>query len=761
MNIGEKIVKYRWAIVFTTLLVVLLIIIPLTQIKINSNLESYFSENMVSRQNNDKVRSLFNRSEKVAIIVEADDIFNESLLSAIDNISDGLANSEKFGDVVSVTTVVNFENEDDFLITRPLIEDYDLSDEEKEILKDDIKSNGLVYKSIISEKFDKTLIIAGYDTNVPDSSLVSELESILAQNPIDGKIIYTGLPLLREEANKKISADLALLLPLALLAMLALLTILLGELRSMFLPFSVVIFSTVFAMGLIPLFGWELSIIGVLVPVMMIAIANNYGIYFVSRYREVQLNGDRIRPSGEVASELYNFLSKPVTMCGLTTIAGVMGLMMHILGPIRQMGLIVSLSIAFALVLSLLYIPASISWFNPAKIKKSRRSHRFNIIDKFLRSAASSVISRPKRILVIFISVVLLSLVTIPFIKVVPDSGTILPKKHPFSQGTAILDNSFGGSKYINLAINGEIVDPCLLEKVEFLQSNLESIHGVGAAVSITDILKEIGKALLNPEDSLYGKLPQTREMSAQYLELFMMNASPQELENYVDFDFENALMRVQYSANSMKEAKRLIGEVTKYVEKSGLNITIGGFSLLEYEMNRSVVYGQYSSLLFAFVVIFLLLALIFKNYFAGLIGSLPLFFAVITTLGVMSVLGIELDIVTTLISSVSIGLGVDFTIHLFWRTKSETTKGHTLAQALTLAITNTGKGITINALSVMAGFSVLFASAFPMIRNFALLIILSLFLCLMSALLLIPALSLLIKPKFLTNPNKDIIKDI
>jgi predicted RND superfamily exporter protein len=98
----------------------------------------------------------------------------------------------------------------------------------------------------------------------------------------------------------------------------------------------------------------------------------------------------------------------------------------------------------------------------------------------------------------------------------------------------------------------------------------------------------------------------------------------------------------------------------------------IGGFSLVDKEISESVEKGQYYSLLFAFLAIVILLSIIFKSLSAGLLGSLPLLFAVCCTFGLMGWLGIELNIVTALLSSISIGLGVDFTIHIFWRLKTD-----------------------------------------------------------------------------------------
>ena len=149
-------------------------------------------------------------------------------------------------------------------------------------------------------------------------------------------------------------------------------------------------------------------------------------------------------------------------------------------------------------------------------------------------------------------------------------------------------------------------------------------------------------------------------------------------------------------------------------------------------------------------MAIFILLSLIFKSFQAGLIGSIPLAFAVFCTFGLMGWLGKELDIVTALISSISIGLGVDFTIHVFWRIKWELAHGNNYGRSIKATLKTIGRGIVINASSVMLGFAVLSLSAFPLIRSFALLIILSLFLCLVCALVLIPAICYWTRPKFL-----------
>jgi predicted RND superfamily exporter protein len=227
------------------------------------------------------------------------------------------------------------------------------------------------------------------------------------------------------------------------------------------------------------------------------------------------------------------------------------------------------------------------------------------------------------------------------------------------------------------------------------------------------------------------------------------MGGSPEELELFIDFDNRKALITIQYKAKKISDINIISDKIDTFTLNE-TNITKGGYSLVEKEMNKCVATGQYYSLIVAFVAIFFILTIIFKSFSAGIMGSIPLIYAVLSTFGLMGLLGIELNIVTALISSISIGLGVDFTIHLFWRIKQELRTNIEYKEAIISAITKTGRGITINALSVITGLSILFFSSFPLIRTFAFLIILSLTLCLICSIMLIPALCLLSNPSFL-----------
>ena len=123
---------------------------------------------------------------------------------------------------------------------------------------------------------------------------------------------------------------------------------------------------------------------------------------------------------------------------------------------------------------------------------------------------------------------------------------------------------------------------------------------------------------------------------------------------------------------------------------------------------------------------------------------------AMIILFGWMGYLGIKLDIATALLSSVMIGVGVDYTIHFLWRYRTERVGGLEPVKAIMKTLTTTGRGITFNALSVILGFSALPFSVFSPIRYFGFLVMVSIVTCLIGALVIVPALVLIFKPAFL-----------
>ncbi|MEJ2595484.1 MAG: MMPL family transporter [bacterium] len=697
----------------------------------------------------EKIQEIFGESDPIIILFETEDVLNDSTLKRIRSLSKGFNRMKEFDMVMSLFDAKNIKGEYGSMIVEPVIKRIPNTDKRRESLREEIIANEQVFKLLVSEDFRYTIIILNSKGDFPDEVLMEAVNGSLEEFPGDEKVTIFGHPYSRYEVNNAVARDFMILMPLGLVLMFVFLIISFRQKRGAFLPFLVVIFSIVIAMAMIPLLGWEISVIGILVPIMLIAIANDYGIHFIAYYQELNTAHPDM-PVKQIVTEAIRYLKKPIIMTGLTTIVGVGGLLAHIMLPARQMGVAAGIGIAFAVLLSLVFIPAVLVMLKNGKIPESSSGKGNTLMDRILSSIARYTTTKPRLVIYFFATFLIIVVFGLSRFQLAADSSGLFSKHHPYNHTLSILNQEFGGTKSLRVVFEGDIKDPAILNRMDYYEKEIKKLPEVGNVTSIASIIKIMSKAINDPGDSLYNRIPYTREGVAQYLMLYSMSGDPEDFEDFVDFDYTKALLSVQYQADNMKTLRKIENTVLSLIAADANVTMVGGYSLVEKDLNQAVADGQVNSLLFAFIAIGIVLCIIFRSIYAGILGSLPLLFTIISLFGLMGWLGIELNIATALLSSIAIGLGVDYSIHLFWRLKTEMKSGSKSEEAITVSLRTVGRGITINAFSVITGFSVLFLSAFPYIRSFAFLIITSIALCLLATLVLVPAICMLSTPKFL-----------
>lgn len=738
---------YRYFLIVIPVIIFIAFLIPLKNAKINPDLMRYTPQGTESKLNIEKTEDVFGKYDPVIVVFKADDILDGDVLEKLSWVHDDISDDEMFSEVISVFASKHIRSQDGFMLVDPAINIIPENNEEKEELRAYVKSNTLAYKLLISENFKYTVMIINPEEGFVDSEIIAKVEEIISETWGAENYDITGMLYLRDVVQEKATRDLMFLMPLALLIMIVFLFISFREKRGVFLPMLVVIFSTGISMGLMPLLGYELSLIAILVPILMISIANNYGVHIISKYQELNALYPE-RSMDEIVKESVNSLSKPILLTGLTTIAGVLGLLVHIMEPAVQMGVVCSIGIAFALYLSLYFLPAILIGMKKGKPQKSFNGQRNSPIDKLLKLASSLVLTKSKTIIIVFSSIFVLAAVGTTRLEVSINNEKLMPASHSIRKATEVMNTYFGGTKTISVMFEGDIKSPEVINDMVKLEEMVKQFPQTGNVNSLASILKIMSKALNDPSDPAYGKIPETRNGIAQYIEFYNMSGDPEDFEKFVDFNFEKAIVNIQFHANNMKEYNEVAYSISNFCENSEHAKFESGISLVEKDMAISIAQGQIYSLILAFTAILLLLWMIFRSFRTGLIGCIPLVFTIVSNFGLMGWLGIRLDIATSLLSSVAIGIGVDYTIHLFWRIRSELVLGKPLTEAIDICLRNTGRGIAINAFSVMIGFSVLFLSGIIMLKTFGFLILFSLLLCLLCALILIPSILIRIKYK-------------
>jgi predicted RND superfamily exporter protein len=482
---------------------------------------------------------------------------------------------------------------------------------------------------------------------------------------------------------------------------------------------------------------------------MLIAIANDYGIHMIARYQELA-QSDNPPSMLQICKQIYTDLKRPIVIAGLTTIGGILGLLTHTMIPAAQIGVLTAIGIGFSLILSIWFLPAMLSYFQPVGKVQIRKVRRVMSADKWLRKMSHAVTNHPRQVIITSVLVGVLGITGIFFIKVDTNIEGYFLGNSKVSRSIELINEKMGGSQFISILFSGDVLSPEILLRMEHYEEVLSEDPAVGTVSSPVTLVKELSKGFYNVDEEGYNQIPSTLNEVYQFIEIFTMGGNEEAVEQFVDYNYENSRLLVSLKDGSNAEGKRLLKKMQELVKDDADVSFIAGSSLTKIKLADMVVSGQIKSLMLAMVVVFVLLGLIFKSGRAGFISVLPLSVAILVLFGLMGFFGITLDIATALISSIMIGVGIDYTIHFLWRFKEELARGLDHKEATLKTLTTTGRGIIINALSVIIGFMVLTLSNFAPLRYFGALVVISITTCLVCALILIPSIVVLVKPRFL-----------
>lgn len=743
------ILKYRWAIISLSLLLGAGFGLLIPSAETDPEIRNYIPRSMASRVTTDSIEQQFGVQDMIVALFTDSSVITGPDLRQIKDSDRAFKRLEGLGTVNSLYTARDIRGEGGMMIVDPLVGKIPETADEIAELKENILSNQFARDIVISSDFTTAAITGTVNPGVSESVTLGKIDSILASSGGDAETLTGGLPYIRRYIMKDVNRDAIVLVPLALVIMLVLLKVTLGDWKSVLMPFSVVVLSTALSMGLIPLFGWKISIISLLVPIIMISVANNYGIYLVTRYQELTASETNLNKN-EILRGLIGSLNKPILFSGLTTVAGILGLLSHSIIPARQLGVLAAIGISAALVMSLLFIPAMISFIKP--IRKANVGHKDPgaFLQRITGGISRTVIRWPGRVLVVSVALTVLISMGMFLLRTETNQENYFPHKHPVRKASEIINSKFGGSQTISIMIRGEIKDPEVMNAIDDLTLHLKAAEGVGNVFSISDVVREMSKALYEPGEPGYDAIPASGEAIAQMFELYNMSGDPDDFKQLMNFENTAAHILVRLSQPENDIIVALKDDIVTITADFPAEVTVGGYAIIMADFARKIIQGQLTSLLFALLTVFILLSVIFKSFKGGLTGSIPLAASILIQFGFMGLAGIAVDAATALLSSIMIGVGVDFTIQYMWRYNAELRKGLSHREAILKTYATTGRSIIINALSVMAGFSATFFSGFLSIRFFGYMVLLSIGSCLLFAIIFIPAFLLKFKPAFI-----------
>ena len=761
---AELVIKYRKIIIAVTLLLTIVSCFFIPHLKVNPDVISYLPKNDEVSMLFDSIGKSFQGNTIAVIGYKSDNVFTNKSLNELKIITDTLKLLPGVSYVNSLINVIDIRETDSVLQIVPLIDEYNIPQKQKELdsLKTYVLSKELYKGLLVSEDASATVITVKIlpDFGIkPDSSITKDsviayysarypqpIFKLIYDNKYDtlivnvnkarvaeliknklqnlnikyGKLYFGGIPYLINEIGDIIAHDIIILGILAFLIILIVLYVSFKSWRGVIMPIFSVTIAILWVLGLMSVLGIEISMITNVVPVVLLATGSAYTIHVVNRINETYLQEKADIKS--ITIKALSYITVPVFFAAITTIVGFISFIFgSYITIIVQFGIFTALGVLFSFIISVTFIPAFLSFFPYVKVslKNTEFENKKSKLKEFLTKLNNYNALAKKYIITLWIFIIIIFAFGISRIERRVDIIDYFKKTHSIKKTENFLRETFGGTSYLYVYVKGDIQNLKTLQIIDSIQQYIKSINHITHTLSVVDILKEMnnvmgeGKRLPNNQDKIYN--------------LWFLMEGQDILAQLVANGNTEALIQATINTTDSKIMADMVNNIDNYLSKykniTNINIKQSGFPPLYKRLDESLINSQIYSLIIAIIFMFIVVSYILKSFKTGLLAIVPIVATIITIFGTMGWFHIPLDIATVLVASISMGIGVDYAIHLISQYVHEINLSSSHSESILKALTISGKAILINVLSVTLGFLVMLFSELVPIQRFGFLI--------------------------------------
>ena len=687
-------INYPIRTIVISLLLTLFIFLGIQWFKLDDDLVKTFPQNLPSKIIWDSIQEDFGQTEFVfvsfgtpnnniledKIAVKQNALFTNAVL-------DNITGVDK---VISLSNYNKFDGDEDYLDIGPLqsesfLEDFNDDDiinhnlneivtyfENNPEQKQRLVSNNNDYLNIAIRPFDDSEF----------ANIVTQIKSLADKYLGDYDIHFAGQPYLAGETPNLIKKDVSSLMAIGIIIMFIILFLNLRSFYAVFIILLTIISSFLVMLGSM---GWmrlitgsnyfDFTMMNTSMPIILLTIANSDGVHIVSKFfKELRKTKDR----DKAIFITMDCLMQPIFLTSITTSAAFMTM---ISSPLEYMvGYSVGLSfgVMWALFLSCTMLPSLISLKNWSL--NSKAISKESILEKLTNYIANVVIHKPKKVLFGGVLIICVSAIGIWLVNVEVNVIKFYKKGNPIRESTIFVDDNFTGTMNLSIKVEDLITDSDGIPNYEHylklynLQNFLEDNNQISMTFSFVDVLGQAYKAYTNSDSDF---IPNADALEGTYTMLSISDKSDIDDDlisllgkDYDDdfYDLDQLLLTAMIKTISTAEIQNLISQTEEYIEQNfdnpESNVKISGLSVFIKDFVNIIVTSSMTSILFSLVLILFITGLFFNSFKWGFLSIIPLASAIILNFGLMGIFGIDLNHMTALLSSVIIGVGVDFSIH-------------------------------------------------------------------------------------------------
>ncbi len=559
------------------------------------------------------------------------------------------------------------------------------------------------------------------------------------------RLHYSGLPYIRVVNSIQIKKEIYLFTLLALGICIIVLFLFFRSFKAVFYPIVIVLSGVVWAMGLLSLLGFKITLLTGMIPPLLIVIGIPNSIYMLNKFHhEFVMHGNRVKALQRVIIRIGNatFLTNLTTAIGFATFAVTNS------NILVEFGIVASLSILSLFLLALVLIPIIFSFVQPPRDRHVRHLEYKAVI----RLIDLLIIITKRHRKKVYLTTVIVVAIGIYGITLIKSSGYMvddIPESDPIYQDLKFFESNFHGLMPLEIIVDTKkpngVMQLSTFQKLDQLENKLEEYPELSQSLSMLNLMKFAKQAFYNG-DVRYFSLPNNYERN------FIMTYAMQGEENagllHSFLDSARQVTRISIRAkdvgtNRMEELyNEFRSDVDSIFDTESFETIITGSSVTAFRGTQYLQRNLFMSLGLAILLISLIMAIMFTSWRMVLLSIIPNVIPLIFTAAIMGFTGIPIKASTILVFSIAFGISVDNTIHFLAKYRQELKlSGWNIGRSVILALHETGVSMLYTAVVLFFGFGIFSLSGFGGTVALGVLVSLTLLVALTSNLILLPSL--------------------
>lgn len=696
--------KYGKSFLVLTAILIAASVIGLTGVKINADFDLFAPKNSRFQEGERLMELAFGNDSQILLLASGE--------LTPDGVRDITGFSEECKNIDGISQVLSA-----FPQSSANADDAQLEQQIRMIIKTETSS----MKSVITDE-DGTWfllrILFAEDSNIRES--ISELKELADRRLTDYSI--SGEPFLETEIFNYILRILLIIPPVAIFLMLGVFRLRIGSFRATFLSMVPAVITAVLTLGIISWTLKTISIMTVLIPVFIIVLGSADGLHVTSHMIDLIQSGESNR---NAIAKTLRAVGIPIILTSLTTMAGFLSLTAVKSQSITEMSIIAAGGILLAGLVTWVILPVLLLHQKPLSSSRPEKDSR--IVSGLQKLTGKKAV---------LITILIVAAAVPGILRIKSDFSMVDMYKSGTSVRQSIEEMSKrtgGAFPLMILAKTDNYLEPSEAKQILEFQNKIEGKGIVSGSMSIYSMIALFSEQLTSKPG--FPDMEILAEKAASLIET-------RDSALFKTMVAENGWTRIVLFIDSLKTEtlNTIIEEVDLLQEKTGIKLYPTGTAFEMMKMNLIILPQQFQSLLIALAVVLILNSIFLKRLKAGLLAAVPIMITLLGLFSVMGYAGIDISIITAIMTGLTIGVGIDYAIHyisLYYYYKKQNHPAPS-RQAIRYVATP----VLANAMGLSIGFTAMLFSPFQIHTTLSVLMWVTMVLSAFLSLSLLPTLT-------------------